>query len=279
MILGVHASVARGHLAALAEAEALRCAALQVLPYRRHHPPDEGELAAFRAARAASGVRILLVHSRFAPCLASSDDARRARSVAHLATELRLCEGLGGDAYVLHAGAYSPGADSEAGIRLFAESVGAAAEAARFRGALLLENVPGGGRRMGGAFEELAHLQGAVKPRVPDVGVCLDTAHAWAAGYDLSSAEAALKFVARAHRLLGADSVRAFHLNDSRALLGSRREHHWHWGQGRLGLEGLKVLLERPEFADVPGILETPKGPGCDAANIVVVRRLSPLSR
>jgi deoxyribonuclease-4 len=104
--------------------------------------------------------------------------------------------------------------------------------------------------------------------------MCLDTAHAWAAGYDLSAAEAALKFVARAHRLLGAEAVRAFHLNDSRALLGSHLENHWHWGKGRLGLEGLQVLLAREEFADIPGILETPKEPGADAANLAVVRGL-----
>ena len=274
MILGIHASVARGHVRALEEAAALGCAALQVLPYRRHHPPGEPALAEFRAARAASGVRVVLVHSRFVPSLASSDAARRARSVAHLAEELRLCSALGGDAYVLHAGAYSPDSDAAAGTALFADSVRRAVSDASFAGTLLLENVPGGGRRMGGTFEELARLQDAVRPSVPGLGVCLDTAHAWAAGYDLGAAEAALKFVSRAHRLLGADAVRAFHLNDTRALLGSHREHHWHWGKGRLGLEGLKDLLGREDFARIPGILETPKEPGADAANLAVVRGL-----
>lgn len=279
MILGVHAWVRRGHLRALDEARVLSCAALQVLPYARHRPPSDEELSAFRAARAASGVKALLIHSRFVPNPASSDAALRERSVGHLAGELRLCAGLGGDAYVIHAGAYSPDSGVEKGVRLFSDSVRRAVEAARFQGTILLENVPGGGRRMGGTFEELARLQDAVRPLVPNLGACLDTAHAWAAGYDLSSAEAALKFVARAHRLLGFDAIRAFHLNDSRALLGSHRESHEHWGKGRLGLEGLKALLEREEFADVPGILETPKEPGADAANLAVARRLSPLSR
>lgn len=132
MILGVHASVARGLVAALEEARALGCAALQILPYRRRHPPEEGELATFRAARAALGLRVLLVHSRFVPSLASSDEARRGRSVEHLARELRLCAALGGDAYVLHAGAYSPDSDAETGVRLFAESVRRAADGASF---------------------------------------------------------------------------------------------------------------------------------------------------
>jgi len=276
VILGVHASVRRGLLPALDEAGAQSCAVLQVLPYPRHQAPSDEDLAAFRAARAASGVKTLLVHSRFVPNPASSDAALRARSVVHFANELRLCAALGGDAYVIHAGAYSPDSDVEKGVRLFADTVRRAVETSRFPGTVLLENVPGGGRRMGGTFEELARLQDAVRPFVPNLGACLDTAHAWAAGYDLSTAEAALKFVARAHRLLGPDAIRAFHLNDSRALLGSHRESHEHWGRGRLGLEGLKVLLEREEFADTPAILETPKEPGADAANLAVVRALAP---
>lgn len=275
MILGVHASVRRGHLAALEAAAALACEALQVLPYPRHRAPSDEELAAFRAARASSRVRVLLVHSRFVPSLASSDAARRARSAEHLAAELRLCAALGGDAYVLHAGAYSPDADAARGIAHFADSARRAAAAAEWSGELLLENVPGGGRRMGGSLEELARLRDALAPALPRLGFCLDTAHAWAAGYDLASAEGALKFVARARRLLGDGAARAFHLNDSRALLGSHREHHEHWGKGRLGLEGLRVLLAREEFARLPGILETPKEPGADAANLALARRLA----
>jgi len=275
VILGVHASVFRGLERALDEARALDCQALQILPYRRHHPPSAEELAAFRAARGALGLRVLLVHSRYAPSLGSSDAERRDNSVAHLARELALSDGLGGDAYVLHAGAHSPDATAAEGIGHFADSVRSAILKSGFRGALLLENVPGGGRRIGGTLEELALLRDALGPQVPRVGFCLDTAHAYAAGYELSTAEGALQFVARAHRLLGADSVRAFHLNDTRALFGSNREHHWHWGKGRLHLEGLRVLLHRPEFKHVPGILETPKEPGADAANLALVRGLA----
>lgn len=132
---------------------------------------------------------------------------------------------------------------------------------------------------MGGTLEELAALLAALKSAGFSMGACLDTAHAWAAGYDLSSAESALRFVARAHRLLGAATVRAFHLNDTRALLGTHREHHWHWGQGRLGLEGLSVLLQREEFAETPAILETPKGGDADAQNLALVRGLAAASR
>lgn len=129
---------------------------------------------------------------------------------------------------------------------------------------------------MGGSLEDLARLQDALKPSLPNIGVCLDTAHAYAAGYDCSSSEGALKFLARAHRLLGFDSVRAFHLNDTRALLSSHREHHEYWGEGRLGHEGLQALLHREEFASTPGILELPLGGSeQDAASLQWVRRLA----
>lgn len=275
MILGVHASVRRGYAAALEEARALDCRAVQILPYPRHHEPTAEELAAFSAERARRGLTVL-VHSRFVPSLASSEPQRRARSVAHLAKELRLAAALGGDAYVIHGGAYSADSTPERGTELFAESVLAAVETSGWSAPLLLENVPGGGRRMGGSLEELARLHDALKPRLPALGACLDTAHAYAAGYDCSSAEGALSFLARAHRLMGFEAVRAFHLNDSRALLGSQREHHEHWGKGRLGREGLAALLAREEFAGAPGILETPKdGLEADRANLEFARRLS----
>jgi deoxyribonuclease-4 len=248
---------------------------LQILPYRRHHDPSVEELSAFNAAQRAAKLQ-LLVHSRFVPSLASSEDARRTRSIHHLAKELSLASALGADAYVIHGGAYSEDSSLEAGVKNFAQSVLMAVEQSACRLPLLLENVPGGGRRMGGSLEDLARLQDALKPSLPNIGVCLDTAHAYAAGYDCSSIEGALKFISRTHRLLGFDAIKAFHLNDTRALLNSHREHHEYWGEGRLGHEGLQALLRREEFASTPGILELPLGaPERDAASLALVRRLA----
>lgn len=177
---------------------------------------------------------------------------------------------------MIHGGAYSPDSSLETGVKLFAQSVIMAVEQSSCQTPLLLENVPGGGRRMGGSLEDLARLQDALKPSLPDIGVCLDTAHAYAAGYDCSTAEGSLSFLARAHRLLGFDAVKAFHLNDTRALIGSHREHHEHWGRGRLGREGLKALLDREEFSSIPGILEMPAGGReDDRASLEFVRKLS----
>lgn len=277
MRLGIHASVRMGFESALAEARSLGVSALQILPYPRRDPnPDEEKIRSFDAARRAAGVHSLIVHSRFVPNPASSEEARRLRSVKHLAHELSLSTALGADAYVIHGGAYSEGSSLDEGAKLFADSVFRAVEQSGCLVPIYLENVPGGGRRMGGSLEELARLYEPIKRRFGTAGVCLDTAHAYAAGYDGSTAEGMLKFIARAHRLLGFDAVRMFHLNDTRALLNSNRENHEHWGKGRLGSEGLKALLHREEFADAPGILETPKdGPESDRANLDFAKALA----
>lgn len=275
MILGLHCPVWKGFLAALGAAEALGCQAMQVLPYRRHSRPAPGEMEEFRRRRAAGPVRRLLAHSRFVPSLASSDETRRRRSSALLAHELKLSAGWGAEAFVLHAGAYSPGSEAKEGLRLAAESIARASEESGVSMPIYVENVPGGGRRLGGTLEELTELLNLTRGAGLIVGACLDTAHAWAAGYDLASAEGMLKFLSRVHRLLGAESVRAFHLNDTRSLLGSHRENHCHWGEGYLGSEGLRVILQRPEYESALGILETPPDASRDAENLEFVRRLA----
>lgn len=254
--------VREGLSAALAEAESAGCKALQLLPFRRHHPPADAELAGFRAGRERLGLERLVVHSRFVPSLASSDPERRERSVELLRFELGLAEGLGADCYILHAGAHSEGATAAEGLALAADSISRAADG--FKTPLVIENVPGGGRRLCGPLEELAALRDRLKIRS---GVCLDTAHAWAQGYELATAEGMLKFLALAHRLFGGD-VSVFHVNDTRALLGSHKEDHAHWGEGYLGREGVAALLARPEYARAVGIVETPKEPGADRRNL-----------
>lgn len=273
MILGLHASIRAGFPSAVDAIASHGLRALQIFPYRRHHEPTPEELSSFRAQVKERGWR-LMVHTRYVPFLGSRDARRHAHSVELLRRELGLARALGAEGLVLHAGAYAVGEDVSRGLARVAEGVLKALEAGAEPVPIVLENVPGGGRRLGGPLEELAELAGMLDRRRVPVGFCLDTAHAWAQGYDLSTAEAAWRFVAVVNRVLGADRVKSFHLNDSRAILGSHREHHWHWGQGYLGLEGLRALLGRPEFADALGILETP--PEANRENLATVRALLP---
>ena len=256
MILGLHCPVSGGFELALRYAEGLGCEAMQLFPYRRHELPCAAEMAEFRRAWQGSSVRRFLAHSRFAPCLASASPERRRRSIELLDRELRLAAALGAEALILHAGAYSEGSTREEGLRLAADSVIEASDRGGAGLCVLFENVAGGGRRMGAALHDLAELMEPLRRAGKPCGVCVDTAHAWAAGFDLASAEGMLRFVSRLHQVLGAETVRAFHLNDSRALLGSQLESHVPWGEGFLGSEGLRVLLARPEYVDRPGIIE-----------------------
>ncbi|MBI5629946.1 MAG: deoxyribonuclease IV [Elusimicrobia bacterium] len=273
MILGIHCSVLGGFDSALRHAEELGCRALQMLPCQRHLSPEAAEMAEFRLERAKGPVRHLLIHSRFVPSLASKTGERRLRSATLLARELSLAAGWNAQYYVLHAGAYSPGSSFKEGAAFLGESLDRAAQAGGRVVPVLLENVPGGGRRMGGTLEELAELLEAVARRLPGAGVCLDTAHAWAAGHEIAGAEGMLGFLSRARGLFGVAAIRAFHLNDTRALLGSHRENHEHWGLGHLGPEGLKALLGSPEHDKALGILETPRDEGWDLKNLDYIRR------
>ncbi|MDE2312920.1 MAG: TIM barrel protein [Elusimicrobia bacterium] len=276
VIFGVHASVRYGLLESLSEARPLGVSTLQILPYRRHHAPEAEELALFRKERERAGVARLIVHSRFVPSLGSSDSERRRRSVELLSLELALAGALGAECYVLHAGAYSTGDSPEAaGLRL-AQAVREAVSTAEAAFPILLENVPGGGRRMGADLEDLAGLLESLRRLGISSGLCLDTAHAWAAGYDVASERGAEDFLSRAESLAGASSIRLFHLNDTRAERGSRLESHWHWGEGRLsGGVGIASLLARAGYESAAAILETPKEPGADARNLAYVRRLA----
>lgn len=275
MILGLHCSVREGYGAALRQAVRAGCAVVQVLPYRRHEEDNAADREQFKALWPQTSCRRVIAHSRFVPSLASADPTRRENSRLLLERELRYSMEIGADAYVLHAGAFSPESSRSEGLGFFADSVSQAAVAAGTGLPVIVENVPGGGRRLGGTLEDLAELLEKLAGAGVPAGICLDTAHAWAAGYDLASAEGMLRFLSRVHRLLGASNVRAFHLNDSRALLGSHREHHDHWGEGYLGAEGLKVLMDRPEYESVPGILETPPGELEDRRNLEFVGRLA----
>jgi deoxyribonuclease-4 len=268
VFLGIHCSVRAGYLPALSEAGALGVTAMQMLPYRRHHEPSLEEFSAFRRARAGSSVARLLIHSRYLPALAASDLRRRNGSVFHLVREIGYARALAADAFVLHIGAFSPGSSFEEGLLLFCRSLSEARE--RTGGfPLLLENVAGGGRRMGGGVRELARILEAAQGAWPECGVCLDTAHAWASGTEADLGDAAA-FLTGVRSRLG-DALKAWHISDSLAEPGSHRESHWHLGEGRLGA-ALGGLLRRLAVMETMVILETPKGEDEDRSNLAWAR-------
>ena len=222
----------------------------------------EDEAAGFLRSRAESCVGRLVAHGSYLVNLAAIDPLVLARSRAALADELDRCERLGVEALVLHPGAHL-GAGEEAGIALAAESIDAALGASPGRTRLLLENTAGQGTTLGHRLEHLAAIRARVA--APErVGVCLDTCHAFAAGYAVHEPAGYEAFWAEVETVLGLAVVGCLHLNDSVKPFGSRRDRHAHIGDGEIGLGLFERLLTDPRLREVPMIVETEPGEGLE---------------
>ncbi|MGB9593582.1 MAG: deoxyribonuclease IV, partial [Anaerolineae bacterium] len=197
------------------------------------------------------------------------------KSVDAFVDEMERAGRMGLPYLVTHPGAHT-GAGEEVGLRRVAQALDEIHErTAHIPTMILLETTAGAGSTLGGSFEQLAQI--IAWTRHPErVGVCLDTCHAFAAGYDLRTPETYAATFDAFDRILGLHRLRVFHLNDSKRELGSRVDRHEHIGQGFLGVEAFRLLLNDPRFADRPMILETPKGPDMaeDVENLRVLRSL-----
>jgi len=262
--LGAHVSVAGGLALAFERGREIGCDALQIFVKNasqwRAKPLAEPEIATFVASRVAAGEPPLVAHAAYLINLCAIDPAILEKSRAALADEALRAGALGVGGVVVHPGAHL-GAGEDAGITAIAGSLDeiagrvAGAPAAR----ILIEATAGQGSVLGHRLEQLA----AIRERAATgaaLGYCLDTCHAFAAGYDLGSAAAVEDFLAEVDRILGLDAIACVHLNDSVGELGSRKDRHANLGEGRIGLEGFRRLLAEPRLAHVPMILETPLG-------------------
>lgn len=216
----------------------------------------DDECAAFRAALAATDVRVTMAHDSYLINLASPDPLLRSRSIESFVAELRRCEALGLDILVSHPGNHM--GDRESGLARNADAVAEALERVPGRCVVAFESTAGSGTAIGATFEELAALIDRVPPAVrPRVGVCLDTCHLHAAGYDLThDFEGVWR---RFDDVVGRERLRAMHLNDSKTPLGSRRDRHELIGEGALGAAPFRRIIAEERFAGVPKVIETPK--------------------
>lgn len=262
MQIGAHESVAGGLHLALARAESDGGRALQIFtsPSLRWRPstPSDEEASLFRSERARlDGFAPLLSHASYLVNLASPDPLLRRRSLEAMELELERCDLLGIDHVVLHPGSHR-GEGVAAGLRRVGSALDVLCRAsAGSRVRILLENTAGQGDTLGARFEELGTLI-ATSAANDRLGVCLDTCHAWAAGYDLGSADGVDETLAALERAVGLERVRAFHLNDARHPRGSRVDRHAQIGEGTIGLEGFRRLVNDSRFAGRPAVVETP---------------------
>ena len=260
MLLGSHLSIVGGVDRALIAAGryGFRTVGLFVrnqLQWRVPPLSDE-TVTAFRRTRRRLGIGPVVAHGSYLVNLAGRYALRR-KSIAATLADLTACGRLGIEYLVLHPGSRP---NAEEGVRLIAEAIDEIfARLPRRRCKLLLETTAGAGNGLGGTFEQLAAILGRLR-RPGRVGVCLDTCHVFAAGYDLRTAAAYRETMTHFDRTVGLERLRAIHLNDSLGALGSRRDRHEHVGRGKIGLRGFGHVVNDPRLADIPMILETPKG-------------------
>ncbi len=274
--LGAHESVAGGLHLAFTRIDQVGGESLQIFTrnQRQWHPADlkQEEIAAFKEAREKHGSMIVASHGSYLINLASGKKELFEKSVAAFSGELQRCEQLGIPYVVLHPGSHG-GDGVEAGLQRFIKGLDRSVAASGFGVRVLLETTAGQGTGLGSSFEELAHiLNNSQYPEL--LGVCVDTCHIFAAGYELRSVEGYKETMAALDKIIGIDNVLFFHLNDSKKELGSRVDRHEHIGQGCIGPAGFRNLLNDSRFASLPMTLETPKGKDLaeDRENLRVLR-------
>ncbi len=258
MILGAHEGVVGGVSTAFARAEADGADCLQIFTRNVRgwaaKPFEPDEVARFHAEAKRTG-KPVAAHSTYLVNLCSADGATRKKSWDALADELARCEQLGIRWLVFHPGSH---ADEKEGMKLVAQGMAQALDRSPGKARLLIETTAGQGTSLGWRFEQVAAIRQAVpSPLRQRVGVCVDTCHVHAAGYDIATPEGYHATFRELDRTVGLSRIEAFHLNDCKKPRGSRVDRHEHIGDGELGLTPFRLLLNDPRFADVPGFLET----------------------
>ncbi|HZP38234.1 MAG TPA: deoxyribonuclease IV [Methylomirabilota bacterium] len=277
--LGAHMSIAGGLPRAIERGLEVGCSVVQIFLKNQRQwvarPYTDSEVREFRAAWKASGIRTVFAHANYLINLATPVDAEWERAVDVFHDELERAEALGLPFVVIHPGSHR-GAGVPEGVRRVARAIDTLH--ARTRGhrvRIVLENTAGAGASVGRSFEELALVLDMV--REPErVGICLDTCHLYAAGYDIRSPGGYRATMAACGRRLGFGRVLAFHLNDAKQPLGSGLDRHEKIGRGHLGVVTFRRLMNDRRFARVPMALETPKDPEprADRAALALLRRL-----
>jgi deoxyribonuclease IV len=263
--LGAHMSVAGGLPLAVDRAVAHRCEALQIFAknanqWKGRVLPRE-EIRAFRSKVEAAGIASVVSHASYLINLAATARALRRMSLEAMGDEIDRAESLGLLGVVLHPGCYTSTSET-VGLERIAEGL-LQLLAARRRGRtmVLLEHTAGQGTSLGASFEQIAAIVGMMRGHAR-IGVCLDTCHLLAAGYDITTDAGYADTFAQFGRLIGFDRLKAFHLNDSKRPLGSRVDRHEHIGHGFVGIEAFRRIVNDRRFRNTPMMLETPKTEG-----------------
>ncbi len=232
---------------------------------------DVAAFETFARLREAAGIEACVIHTPYLINLASEDPKVYNGSIGLLEYDLAVAD-VGKIGFVnTHLGSYGK-RDRATGFASICTALGAVLSKIGPNVILVLENSAGAGSLAGGTLDELGRFVRAVDH--PQLGVCLDTAHAWAAGYAINSKEGVDRFIDEAIAEIGLDRIYVFHLNDTEIPLGGNRDRHWHIGEGKIGFEGFRSLLAHRELRDKTAILETPGEDEDDARNLETIRAI-----
>ncbi len=289
-LIGPHLPLGGGLLKAADRARQIGATAIQIFTdnptaWRRRQEPPQA-LAAFRARLSEAGIGPIAVHAPYLINLCGGNDDFWHKSIATVANELRVGAQYGASLVVMHIGSHR-GLGREEGIRRLVEGMRRVLDEVAEPGSdaadagapkLVLENAPGSGDGIGSSVEDLADIVAASAAAglpMDRLGICLDTAHLWGAGYEISRVAGVEALVKRIDQILGRDHVVMLHLNDSRTTMGSNLDRHEHIGAGQIGPNGISELLNEPWLATLPTFLETPgMDTGYDKVNLDRVRML-----
>lgn len=276
---GTHASASGGVHMALQRTVDVGATSCQIFSKNERQwiakPLDPGVVEAFHAERERTGITQMVIHDSYLINLASPKDDIHQKSMAAFTDELERAQTLNIDYLVTHPGAHT-GSGFEAGITKFAESLNRIFDILPDNQTVVcLETTAGQGTTLGRTFEEIAAIIDGVEDK-SRVGVCFDTCHTFAAGYDLQNYDSTVKVFDEFDRVIGLNYLRVLHLNDSKQPFGSNKDRHDHIGKGLIGLEAFRAIVNDPRLSGLPGILETEKNDSgeYDRMNLETLRGL-----
>ncbi len=260
--LGAHESVAGGLELAFERIDQVGGKALQIFTRNQRQwnpkPLSNEEIERFGRAWDSFEDMEVASHGSYLVNLASGKEEQVAKSVTAMAGEIKRCRELDLNYLVTHPGSHG-GDGVEAGLERYVRNLDAAMDLEMFDGLLLLETTAGQGTSLGASFEEIGYIISNSRYK-KHLGVCLDTCHIFAAGYDIRTEEGYHSVIQSFDQIIGLDRLCFFHLNDSKKCLGSRVDRHEHIGRGEIGPDGFRFLMNDPRFAEHSMTLETPKG-------------------
>lgn len=273
--LGVHVSIGKGLAGAVDQAKALGCDGFQMFVANprgwARKPLAENDIALFKNKRKTAQLWPVVVHLAYLPNPASENPELYEKSVITFMEEFKRANLLEADFLVFHPGKNKA---RQTGIELVIKAVNLVLQQVPGPTMMLFENQAGAGGEIAGRFEYLQELIAGINDQ-DRVGVCFDTCHGFAAGYDLSGSEGWDRTLDELENNLGIAKIKMFHLNDSMGSLGSHLDRHQHIGAGNIGIKGFEYLVNHPKLKLLPGILETPQQSiEDDLNNLAVLRRL-----